>query len=89
MKDSIRRSLRGVRGVQPDLRLAIIGIAVGILGALALTHLLSTLLYGVTPTDPFTFVAAPAVLLVVAALACWIPARRAARIDPMLALRHD
>ena len=71
------------------LTLAIVGIAVGILGAFALTRLLSTLLYSVTPTDPVTFATAPAILLVVAALACWIPASRAARIDPMLALRHD
>jgi len=71
------------------LTLATVGIAVGILGAFALTRLLSTLLYSVTPTDPATFATAPAILLVVAALACWIPARRAARIDPMLALRHD
>ena len=71
------------------LTLATVGIAVGILGAFALTRLLSTLLYSVTPTDPVTFTTAPAILLVVAALACWIPARRAARIDPMQALRHD
>jgi putative ABC transport system permease protein len=71
------------------LTLATVGIAVGILGAFALTRLLSTLLYSVTPTDPVTFATAPAILLVVAALACWIPARRAARIDPMQALRHD
>jgi predicted permease len=71
------------------LTLATVGVAVGILGALALTRLLSTLLYSITPADPVTFATAPAILLVVAALACWIPARRAARIDPMLALRHD
>jgi ABC-type antimicrobial peptide transport system permease subunit len=71
------------------LTLATVGIAVGILGAFALTRLLSTLLYSVTPTDPVTFATVPAILLVVAALACWIPARRAARIDPMVALRHD
>jgi len=71
------------------LTLATAGIAVGILGAFALTRLLSTLLYSVTPTDAVTFATAPAILLVIAALACWIPARRAARIDPMLALRHD
>jgi predicted permease len=71
------------------LALATVGIAVGILGAFALTRLLSTLLYSVSPTDPVTFATAPTALLVVAALACWIPARRAARIDPMVALRHD
>jgi predicted permease len=71
------------------LTLAGSGIAVGILGAFGLTHLLSSLLYGVTPTDPVTFATTPAILLGVAALACWIPARRAARIDPMFALRHE
>jgi predicted permease len=71
------------------LTLATVGIAVGILGAFALTRVLSTLLYRVTPTDPVTFATAPAILLAVAALACWIPARRAAQIDPMQALRHD
>ena len=68
---------------------ALLGIAIGILSAFGLTRLLSTLLYGVTPTDIATFAIAPAILLGVALLACWIPARRAARIDPMLALRHE
>jgi predicted permease len=71
------------------LTLASAGIVMGVLGALALTRLLSTLLYSVTPTDPVTFTTAPAILLFVAALACLIPALRASRIDPMLALRHD
>ena len=71
------------------LALAAVGVTVGIFGAFVLTRLLSTLLYGVTPTDPVTFAAAPAILLSVAACACWIPARHAARIDPMVALRHD
>lgn len=71
------------------LLLAGVGIAIGILGALGLTRLLSALLYGVTPTDALTFAVAPLILLVTAALACWIPGRRAARIDPVLALRHD
>ncbi len=52
-------------------------------------RLLSTLLYGITPTGPVTFTIAPVVLLVVAALACWIPAHRASRIDPTVALRQD
>ena len=75
--------------LRQGLTLAALGIVVGILGALGLTHLLSSLLYGTTPTDPLTFASAPTILLAVAALACWIPARRAARIDPMLALRQD
>jgi len=75
--------------LRQGLALAGAGIAVGTLGALGLTRLLRSLLFGITPTDPATFVAAPAILLGVAVLACWIPARRAARIDPMLALRQD
>ncbi len=71
------------------LALAGAGIVVGIFGALGLTQMLTSLLYGVTATDPATFLAAPAVLLGVAGLACWIPARRAARIDPVHALRQD
>jgi putative ABC transport system permease protein len=75
--------------LRQGLALAGAGIIIGIAGALALTHLLSTLLYGVTSTDPLTFAAAPAILLAVAVLASWIPARRAARIDPVLALRQE
>jgi ABC-type antimicrobial peptide transport system permease subunit len=66
-----------------------LGIVMGILSALGLTHLLVSLLYGTTPNDPLTFATAPAILLAVAALACWLPARRAARTDPMLALRQE
>jgi ABC-type antimicrobial peptide transport system permease subunit len=69
--------------------LAGIGVLVCVAIALPITRFASTLLYGVTPTDIATFATAPAILLAVASLACWIPARRAARIDPMLALRHD
>jgi putative ABC transport system permease protein len=65
------------------------GILLRIVGGLGLTRLLSTLLYGVTATDPFTFFGTSLLLLSVAGLACWIPARRAARIDPVLALRQE
>ncbi len=75
--------------LRQGLSLAGCGVIAGILCALGLTRLLSSLLYGVTPTDPLTFAAAPLILLAVAALACWIPARRAARIDPMAALRQE
>ncbi len=68
------------------LAMAAIGIAIGWLGAVALSRLISSLLYGVEPTDPVTFVAATALLLVIAALAGYFPARRASRIDPMTAL---
>jgi predicted permease len=75
--------------LRQGLALAGTGILFGIAGALALTHLLSSLLYGVTATDPLTFATAPAILLGAAAVACWIPARHAARIDPILALRQE
>jgi len=75
--------------LRQGLLLAGIGVMVGVLGAFALTRLLSSLLFGVTPTDPVTFAAAPAILLGVAVLACWIPARRAAAIDPVRALRQE
>ena len=69
--------------------LALAGIGIGLLGALALTRLMSSLLFGVSPTDLATFAAVPAVLAAVALLACYLPARRAARIDPTAALRSD
>jgi putative ABC transport system permease protein len=65
------------------------GIAVGLFAGLSITHLFSSLLYGVSSSDPLTFMVAPVILLGAAALACWIPARRASRIDPVVALRHD
>ncbi len=75
--------------LRQGLTLASLGALLGMLGALALTRLLATLLYGTSPSDPLVFASAPAVLMAVAALACWIPARHAARIDPVTALRQD
>jgi ABC-type antimicrobial peptide transport system permease subunit len=65
------------------------GVLIGIAGALALTRVLASLLYGVSPTDPLAFAGVSASLLAVAALAAWIPARRAARVDPVIALRNE
>jgi putative ABC transport system permease protein len=75
--------------LRQGLTLAGCGILAGIFGALGLMRMLSSLLYGITPADPAAFTVAPVILLGVATLACWLPARRAARIDPVLALRQD
>jgi putative ABC transport system permease protein len=71
------------------VKLVGIGIGIGLTGAWALTRVLTTLLYEVRPTDSVTFIAVPVLLIAVAILACWIPARQAAGVEPIVALRHE
>jgi predicted permease len=91
----IRIALGSSRGnvlgmiVGQGMRLGAIGVALGVAGALAATRLIETMLFGVSGTDPIALSAAGAVLLGAALLASWIPARRAARVDPMVALRQE
>jgi putative ABC transport system permease protein len=91
----IRMALGATRGrvmgmvLGQGLRLALAGIVVGLGASYWLTRLLRELLYGVKPTDPLTFISVSVVLLAVALAACWIPARRATRVDPIIALRYE
>jgi ABC-type antimicrobial peptide transport system permease subunit len=71
------------------LKLTLLGAGLGLLGALGLTRLMKTLLFGVSASDPLTFVAVALLLIVVALLACYIPARSAMKIEPLVALRRE
>ena len=91
----IRIALGGLRGhvlrmvLRQGLKLTAVGLGIGLLGSLALMHALSSLLYEVSPADPVTLIAVSLLLMLVALLACYFPARRATKVDPMVALRCE
>ncbi len=70
-------------------RMTLVGVVLGVVGAMGLTRLMASMLFGVKPTDPLTFIAVTSLLCAIAMLACYVPARRAMKVDPMEALRHQ
>ena len=91
----VRMALGAQRGnvlgmvISNGMRLVALGLVIGLTGAAGLTRVMKSLLYDVPTMDPLTFAAVPLLLATVALLACWIPARKAARMDPMAALRAE
>jgi ABC-type antimicrobial peptide transport system permease subunit len=75
--------------IRQGMRLALLGVTLGLLGAWALLRVIKDMLFGISSSDPLTFGAIALLLSLVALLACWLPARRAARVDPLVALRYE
>jgi putative ABC transport system permease protein len=75
--------------LRQGLKLAVLGVLLGLIGAIVMTRWLASLLYGVSTTDPLTFVLIALLPMIVATIACWIPARRATKVDPLVALRTE
>lgn len=75
--------------VKQGMVLALVGVAIGLAAAFGLSQVMAAFLFGVTARDPLVFVAVPAVLTFVALVAVWLPARRASRVDPLVALRYE
>ncbi|MGH9940580.1 MAG: FtsX-like permease family protein, partial [Blastocatellia bacterium] len=82
-RDVLRLALR------QGMRLTLMGVAIGLLSAYAITRLMEPMLFGVSATDPLTFIAGGLSLALVAWLACYLPARRATKVDPLIAIRHE
>ena len=91
----VRMALGAVRGdvlrlfVVQGMKLVLIGLAIGLLGAFALTRLMTSLLFGVQPSDTLTFICVAVALMAAALPACYLPARRATKVDPLTALRYE